>query len=167
MKKIFLIGMPGSGKSTLGVKLADSWEIPFFDLDKEIEKNSGKRISKIFNEDGESEFRKIEARLLRAFSDSYPSFIMSTGGGTPCFHQNLEFMNNSGLTIYLKVSIGELEKRLDFEKESRPLLAESKSLKRKIQQLISKRAECYEGATYVIESDGITLLDIESAITKS
>ena len=165
--KIYLIGMPGSGKSTLGESLADSWEMPYIDLDKEIENKSGKRISEIFKQEGEPVFRQTEASLLREISASSQSFIMSTGGGAPCHHQNLEFMNNSGLTLYLKVSITELEKRLEDEKASRPLLAESKSLRKKIKQLVAERGKCYDGATYVIESDGITLLDIESVISKS
>ena len=164
--KIYLIGMPGSGKTTLGKALAQGRGDRFIDLDVEIVKNAGKGISDIFREEGEQAFRQMESDILRDATMAYDSFVMSTGGGAPCFHDNLDFMKASGITLYLKVSAPELESRLKQDKDSRPLLADSGNLIQKINDLLFKRESFYNMASFTIESDSISLLDLETAILK-
>ena len=162
--KIFLTGMPGSGKSTIGKDLAESLKIEFVDLDEEIEKYAEKGITDIFKNEGEEHFRKIEAEVLMDLCKRKESFVMSTGGGAPCFHDSMNRMNSQGLTIYLKVSLQELVKRLETEKEFRPLLANADSLKKAIQELLLKREDCYKNAHFVLDSDNLTLDQILSKI---
>ncbi|NNF34038.1 MAG: AAA family ATPase [Saprospiraceae bacterium] len=165
--KVYLIGMPGSGKSTLGKDLAKALKSRFVDLDEEIEATEGKSIIEIFQEDGEDKFRIIESDLLRSFSKSTDEFVMSTGGGTPCHHDGLNIMNETGVSVYLKVSDSELCLRLEKEKESRPLLARNQSLESVISKLLLERRDTYERAKIIIESDHISTQDLESAIARS
>jgi len=113
----------GSGKSFIGYSLAQKLHLPFIDLDKEIEKSTGCTISDFFRIHGEAEFRKEEKRLLREQGSHQAGFIMATGGGTPCFHDNMQWMNETGTTLYLRVSLKTLVKRLSADKQNRPLLA--------------------------------------------
>ena len=85
---VYLIGLPGSGKTTMGKQLASILEIPFFDLDAEIENQAGKSIPELFKEEGEDFFREKERSCLRSFLNR-DNFILATGGGTPCFFDNL------------------------------------------------------------------------------
>jgi len=165
--KIYLIGMPGSGKSTLGGELAKSLNSKFVDLDEELENRAGKSIKKIFIEDGEDFFREAESSLLKNYSESKDDFVMSTGGGAPCHHDGINIMNDSGVSVYLKISSQELYRRLNVEKESRPLLAKSESLKTTIQNLLSGRGTIYNQAKITLESDTISLQDLETAIARN
>jgi shikimate kinase len=120
--KIFLIGYMGSGKSTLGPKLARALAIPFMDLDKLIEEHVGMTIAQYFEQHDESSFRNVEADLLRSITEKNDSFLMSTGGGVPVFHNNMEFMNEHGTTVYLEMNPRTLAQRLAPAKAERPLL---------------------------------------------
>jgi shikimate kinase len=122
MMKIFLIGFMGSGKSTLGPKLARALGIPFFDLDKMIEECEGMSIPSLFEQKGETAFRQIEAELLRSTTLQNDAFLLSTGGGAPVFHDNMGFMNQHGCTIYLEMNPKSLAQRLAPAKAERPLL---------------------------------------------
>jgi shikimate kinase len=164
--KIYLIGMPGSGKSTLGDELAKALNSKFVDLDEEIEKKAGKCIKNIFKEDGEEYFRETESNLLKYYSKSNAEFVMSTGGGAPCYHKGIHIMNDTGVSIYLKISKQELYKRLNKGKESRPLLAKRESLETSIENLIMERGVIYDQAKVIVESDFISLQDLEGAISR-
>ncbi len=142
----FLIGMPGSGKTTFGKQLAAELELPFFDLDVEIEKEIGKKITEIFKDQGESVFREIESEKLIETIASNDKFILATGGGTPCFGNNLEKMDEHGLTIYLNTSIEEIKNRLAND-QTRPLLQ-----KQSIESLFKEREVCYSKATSHVTS---------------
>ena len=120
-QKIYIIGFMGSGKSTAGKKLASLMGWTFVDLDKNIEEFAGKSIPEIFEQDGESSFRQIEAKILRSL-DSLKHTVISTGGGTPCYDDNMEFMLGTGLTLYLKLTPGQLKSRLSKSKGERPLI---------------------------------------------
>ncbi|MFM8739263.1 MAG: shikimate kinase, partial [Cytophagales bacterium] len=98
--KIFLIGLPGSGKTTLGKQLAERLNIRFVDLDTEIEKSEGESIALIFKRFGEDHFRKAESTQLQKWANLNEDFVMATGGGAPCFFDNMEVMNQSGTTIF-------------------------------------------------------------------
>ena len=119
--KIFLIGMMGAGKSYWKQKLAKKLKVGGYDLDFIIESHEEKTISEIFSEDGEEYFRKTEANMLRWFKEK-KAFVLATGGGTPCFHHNMEWMNEQGLTIWLDEPVEVIAKRLLPEKEHRPLI---------------------------------------------
>lgn len=121
--KVFLIGMPGAGKSTLGPELAALLHYPFLDLDTEIEKETGVSIPEIFAQQGESGFRLLETKNLQTIADATENLVLATGGGTPCFNGNMELMNSCGKTVYLKASPEILAARLCQKGlERRPLL---------------------------------------------
>lgn len=143
--------MPGSGKSTLGKVLAGQLQIHFVDLDREIEKAAQKKIPLIFAEDGEDAFRKLEARLLQQWAESPGSFIMATGGGAPCFHQGIEIINKTGLSIFLDVPVQLLLERLK-SKHDRPLLNSDVIEKEKqLLMIASVRMPCYRKAKVSIQ----------------
>jgi shikimate kinase len=119
--KIFLLGYMGSGKSTVGKKLASLLDYTFIDLDTMIESETDHSIPEWFAA-GEPKFREIESIVLRQTSE-FKNTVVATGGGTPCFYDNLQWMNENGLTVYLKMSPGALFHRLIYSKTSRPLLA--------------------------------------------
>lgn len=124
MRKIVLVGYMGSGKTTIGKILSEKAGIPFYDLDEIIEKNTQKTISELFSEIGEIRFRKLEHETLRDFFEKQDSFILSLGGGTPCYANNHLFLQREDVTsFYLKTSIKELARRLQPEKKHRPLIA--------------------------------------------
>lgn len=119
---IFLLGLMGTGKSFWADKLGNRLQIPSFHLDDEIEKSEQKTIAEIFAEKGEEYFRKKETEVLRSFSNK-TNFILSVGGGTPCFNDNINWMNEHGITIWIDESIEIIAKRLIKEKSHRPIIA--------------------------------------------
>ena len=118
--KYFLVGMPSCGKSSLAKIIGKEINIQFIDLDKEIEIVEKRSINEIFNIKGEGYFRKIESEVLNSIIKSNKSFIMATGGGTPCYNDNMKIINNNGISIFLDVKITELETRLKNKKD-RPI----------------------------------------------
>jgi len=166
--KIFLIGMPGSGKTTTGKLLAEKMKLTFVDLDVEIEKSEGQPINKIFETKKEDYFRQFESSTLKKFCSSSESFVMSTGGGAPCFHDNMDQMNAAGKTIFLDVPSQEIATRLmKTDLNQRPLFAKlsSEQLKDKIEFLRSQRIKFYKKAEYVFEGRQISIESIISKIT--
>src|SRR5437773_6951846 len=119
--KIFLIGFAGSGKTHLGKELADLLKIPFADTDAMVEDQTKMEISRIFLEKGEEGFRKMEAEVLTELLKKRKALV-ATGGGLPCWDNNMKKMNESGLTVYLKASEAFLYHRLFLEKKKRPLI---------------------------------------------
>lgn len=119
---IYLTGFMGSGKTTTGRKLAVLTGARFIDLDTEIEKTAGKSISSIFSEEGEQHFRKYEYDELRRI-DLSEGAVIATGGGTPCYSGNMDYMNDTGITVYMKMTPAALASRLENAMVSRPLLA--------------------------------------------
>lgn len=120
--QIFLVGMMGSGKSYWTKFLSKKLKTGGYDLDFLIESNEEKSIAEIFAEDGEDYFRKQEAKILRWFKEKR-SYVLGTGGGTPCFNDNMDWMNKQGLTIFIDPSIEQLVERLIPEKSHRPLIS--------------------------------------------
>ncbi|HEX8040173.1 MAG TPA: shikimate kinase [Chryseosolibacter sp.] len=154
--KIFLIGMPGSGKTTLGKELAAHLGIEFVDLDAEIENVEGKSISEIFKQKGEMEFRLLEARLLREWAGGNRDFVMATGGGAPCFFHGMDTINKSGLSIFLDVPVPELIERVRKNTE-RPLLVsqDEQQLREKLVAMREKRQDCYRQAQVTLENPSL------------
>ena len=157
IKHVFLIGFMGSGKTTIGRMLSRLTERPFVDLDQTIERKLGKTISTIFNEVGEPTFRELERQALLDCEQEKPS-IISTGGGVPCYFNNMDVMKQLGIAIYLKASPTELAKRLKHVATTRPLLKdiEYNQLPAHIEVMLSKREPFYLKADHVIETDGLS-----------
>ena len=148
--------MPGSGKSTLGRRLAEKLSLPFIDLDAEIEKSEGIAVSDIFSTKGEDYFRMKESESLQSFAGSSESFVMATGGGAPCFFDGIHHMNTAGLTIFLDVPIAELVRRLSSKKD-RPLLltAGVDELTRRLEDLLAKRSMIYTKASINVKQPNL------------
>jgi shikimate kinase len=122
MKNIFLVGMPSSGKSTLGKELARNLGYSFTDMDKLIETREQKSIADIFSSKGEDYFRELEKKILHSIQPN-ESTVIATGGGVPCFHNNMEFIKENGISIFLNVDIDDLAKRIyKAQTNNRPLL---------------------------------------------
>lgn len=119
--QIYLIGFMGSGKSYTGRRLAQLLNRRFIDLDDWIEQKAGLSIREIFEQQGEAHFREAEAEAIRQMAGQ-PAAVVATGGGTPCFHQNMDWMNTHGLTVYLDTSQEVLFQRLKDGRDHRPLL---------------------------------------------
>jgi shikimate kinase len=151
--KIFLIGLSGSGKTTLGKQLAEALHVPFVDMDWEIEKKEKRSVKEIFSELGEDHFRQLESEVLREWAASQQDFVMGTGGGAPCFHNGMEVINNSGLSIFLDVPVEELKSRLATATD-RPLLNAGDDVERKnkLNTLRTARLPIYTKAHITIEN---------------
>jgi shikimate kinase len=118
---VYLTGFMGSGKTTLGRKLAALLKYRFIDLDSEIEKREGRSVSSIFSDTGEKYFRRVESEVLRSIGGE-GNLVIAAGGGTPCYGYNLDYMKSTGVTVYLKMSAGAIVSRLGVGISSRPLL---------------------------------------------
>jgi shikimate kinase len=146
----------GSGKTTAGKKLASLLGWSFIDLDKRIEEYAGKTIPEIFSQSGEDYFRIIETQLLRNLKMCTKT-VISTGGGTPCYIDNMDYMIETGLTIYLKLTPAELKSRLSQSKGERPLIKDldQEELTSFIKEKLAVREKWYERSD--ITMDGIDL----------
>jgi shikimate kinase len=163
-KPIFLIGMPGVGKTTIGRKLSLELQLPFIDLDEYIVRKHGQRIPELFAAKGENYFRQVEAEALREVAASSGSAIVATGGGAPCFLDNMTFMNAHGTTVFLKMPADIVAERLMIAqgREQRPLVAgkSPEQIKQFVTETLMSRLEFYEKAhiTYQNPSWEITEL---------
>jgi shikimate kinase len=154
--KIFLVGMMGSGKSYWTKFLSKKLKTGGYDLDYLIESNEERTIAEIFAEDGEEYFRKQESKILKWFKEK-KSFVLGTGGGTPCYHDNMEWMNKNGITIFIDPPISQLVERLIPEKSHRPLIC-NLSDEELVHFLIQKRKDrlaMYEQAKMILVGDEI------------
>ena len=154
MIRIFLTGYMGSGKTTLGRALAADLNVQFIDLDHYIEQRYRKTIAQLFAENGEDRFRDIERRMLHEVGE-FEDVIISTGGGTPCFFDNIEFMNAQGTTVYLDVPVERLFIRLCIARSKRPLIKDKddEELRAFIIEQLEKRAPHYSKAQYSFRAD--------------
>ena len=148
----------GSGKSTVGKELAKKLGYRFVDLDKMIEKKTDKTIDKIFQKQGEEKFRVIEKKQLYETQKIYNA-VISTGGGTPCFFDNMDWMNEHGATIYLKMPVGALFHRLGNSKVERPLLSglSDVELMEQIMTHLAKREPFYLKANHVMDGHDVRI----------
>ena len=147
--KYFLVGMPASGKSSLAKMISKEINIQFIDLDKEIEAIEKKSINELFNLKGEKYFRKIESEVLYSIIKSNNSFILATGGGTPCFNNNMKIINDNGVSIFLDVKISELENRLKNKKD-RPLLNRYQDRGQILKKMYDERKSFYQESNHTI-----------------
>jgi len=157
MTRIIIIGYMGAGKTTVGKALSKELNIPFYDLDWYIESRLRKTVPQIFAERGEEGFRKVENNLLHEVAE-FEDVIISCGGGTPCFFDNMDYMNQQGETVYLKARPDVLYKHLKMGKTERPLLKNKspEEMQEFIREQLEKREEYYLKAKHVLD---VSLMD--------
>jgi len=150
--RIYLVGYMGSGKSTVGNKLAKALGIPWIDLDTEIESRYKISVADFFGKYGEDAFREVEHKILAEIA-LVPGAVVSTGGGVPCFHNNMELMNTTGLTIYLEVSPGIILSRIGPHARKRPLFQQMNGddILQKISDHLRSREIYYRQAQLTID----------------
>lgn len=154
--RIYLIGYMGCGKSTLGKKLAALLDLSFIDLDTFLEEKYFRTIPQIFAEEGEAGFRQKEQKVLHEVA-AFDNIVVATGGGAPCFFDNMEVMNNSGFCFFLDVDTPSLVKRLVHAKTERPIIKgkSSEELHQFIEEMMQKRRPFYEKARHILKGSEI------------
>lgn len=169
---IFLMGFMGSGKSHCGKKIAAHFDCPFIDLDHAIEQSAGASISQIFSIQGESAFRELERDALHKIvqvhqvSSNANYTVVACGGGTPCFHGSMDFMNEKGLTVWLNPPVETLVHRLKKGQLHRPLIADltQEALEVYIKEKMNERSKFYSKAVLIETSDDCPLPLIQKHI---
>jgi shikimate kinase len=169
MAKIFITGYMGSGKSTAGKKLASELGYEFIDLDHFIETEYKQTIPEIFASKGEKEFRSMENNTLKKVLEKKKDAVVACGGGTPCYFNNMELMNNNGITIYLKMSVDALVSRLLQAKEKRPLIQNKTEpeLRAFIARQLEKREDQYHLAQYTIKGKNLDVDELVAFVRES
>lgn len=154
MKRIFLVGYMGSGKTTVGQLLSKHYGFTFIDLDSYIENRYLKKINEIFAEQGEDKFRELEHKLLLEVS-TMESVVISTGGGAACFYNNMELMTQSGISVYLKLTPEKLAQRLYKARSMRPLIKDktAEELPVFVAEMLETRERFYEQATITVDNN--------------
>ena len=149
----------GAGKSHWGRLLSQKLGMQFFDLDEQVIEIAGKSIPAIFAEEGEEKFRLLEKDTLHIITESHDSFVIACGGGTPCYFNNIDYMNAAGTTVWINTPLEELFKRLIKEKSLRPLISElsDDQLRNFISKKYSDRRIFYEQARAIIDEDPINI----------
>lgn len=157
MDKIFLIGFMGSGKTYWGQKWAHKYGVDFFDIDELIEATQHKSIVKLFEQYGEHYFREIETAVLQNLSTK-TNCIVACGGGTACFNDNMQWMNENGLTVYLKATAQYLQSRVINEADKRPLIKNfsSNELLFFIEKKLKEREPFYNQSKIILPVNVIT-----------
>lgn len=157
MKRIILIGYMGAGKTTVGKALAKELGLQFYDLDWYIECRMHKTVPQLFKELGEESFRKIEHNMLHEVAE-FENVVLSCGGGTPCFFDNIDYMNSRGQVVYLKAERDVLYKHLQMGKNERPVLKgrTEEELRTFIGEQLALREPFYSQAHYTLD---VSLMD--------
>ena len=165
MTRIILIGYMGSGKTTLGKAWSKDLGLPFFDLDWYIENRFCRTVSQLFAERGEDGFRQLERAMLHEVAE-FENVVIAAGGGTPCFFDNIDYMNRQAQTVYLKTTPEVLFKHLHMGKQKRPLLSgkTDEEMRAYIVESLAHRAPFYEKANYILNTE---LLDTHKQIQKT
>lgn len=165
--KVYLIGYMGSGKSTVGQLLAKRLKLDFIDFDRYIEKEEGKAIAEIFDSGKEDNFRRLEHTYLKKLLPR-DNVVISLGGGTPCFHNNIELINNNGISVYLDIDVDTLAQRLSKAKNKRPLIQglNEMELKMFIQTNLERRLAYYTRANFTVSAKDIAAEEILLLIEK-
>ncbi|MBQ1973020.1 MAG: shikimate kinase [Paraprevotella sp.] len=165
MIRVILIGYMGAGKTTVGKALANELGLTFYDLDWYIEDRYHRTVAQLFAERGEEGFRKVEQQMLHEVAE-FENVIISCGGGTPCFFNNMEYMNEQAQTVYLKATPDVLYRHLKMSKAERPLLKykTEEELKEYIKESLAQRQNFYEKAKYIFD---VELLENQTKIKDS
>jgi shikimate kinase len=168
MIRLFLIGYMGAGKTTLGKAFARTMNLSFVDLDWAIEERYHKSVKQLFDEKGEDEFREIEKKMLHEVGE-FENVVIATGGGTPCFFDNMQYMNSIGTTIFLDVNVDVLFIRLTIAHQNRPVLQgrTDDELRKFIVDSLDKRASFYSQAQYRFDGNKLeTRAQIKDSVCK-
>lgn len=154
MEKIILVGYMGSGKTLLGKSIAETLGIRFINSDSEIEQQTDMSVGQLFEQYGENHFRSLEREFLSNF-DVQESFVLATGGGTPCYNNQMEVLNAMGTTVYLQCSNETLFSRLKYERDHRPLIAglSDEELHESIDVRMKQRESIYQLAQFIISEE--------------
>ena len=165
--KIFLVGLMGSGKSYWTKRLAKKYKTGGYDLDYLIEVKEEKTIAEIFTEDGEDYFRKAESTVLKWFAEK-KTYVLATGGGAPCFFDNMAWMNKQGITIWLDEPLPVIAARLAPEKAHRPLIAKlsDSELLAFLEKQRAERFPFYSAAQIHLQDETITPDSFKKALAK-
>lgn len=165
--KIFLIGLMGSGKSYWTKQLAKKYKTGGYDLDYLIEVKEEKAIAELFTEDGEAYFRKVESTVLKWFEQK-KMYVLATGGGAPCFFDNMAWMNKQGITIWLDEPLPVIAERLAPEKAHRPLIAKlsDTELLSFLEKQRVERLPFYSAAHIHLQDETITSDSFKKALAK-
>ncbi|MBL7717828.1 MAG: shikimate kinase [Flavipsychrobacter sp.] len=162
---IFFIGMPGAGKSYWASSLATAYGLPFVDLDVYLEEKVGMSLGDFFDKHGEDTFREEEHKaLLEVISRKERNQVVSCGGGTPVFLNNLQHMKDAGCTVYLRASTAALIQRLSNSATRRPLL-EGKDINAALEELYRQRNPFFTQADYIFDIDSITVSKFENIVS--
>lgn len=167
-KPIFLVGMPGAGKTTVGRKLSVALDMPFFDLDEYLEVRENDSIRNIFTKRGEAYFREAETAALRELAAKAGGAVVATGGGAPCFNDNMAFMTEVGTTVYLKVPSEILAERLGHGRDHRPLVAgkTDAEIEKFVTETLTKRLSFYQNAHITYQSNTRDVTELCSLIKR-
>lgn len=154
---IYIVGYMGAGKSSGGRRLARTLNVPFVDTDEALMASSGMEVSEIFNAHGELGFRKMEKQVLRELSALDGIRVVATGGGTPCFEDNMDYMLSHGTVVYFKVAPAALVPRLMAKRKNRPLIEQvsEDALPGFIEQHMAEREVHYGQAHITVDADAL------------
>ena len=155
----------GCGKTHWGKLLSEKLNIPFFDLDEKIVEHEGRSIAGIFAKEGEEYFRLLEKDVSHLLSESHETFVMATGGGTPCFYNNIDYLKKQGTTVWINCSTDCIYQRLAKEKDQRPLISNVpvQELKSYIVKKYSSRKIYYQQAAVILPEEN---LSVEKLVTE-
>ncbi len=161
---IYLTGFMGAGKTTAGKKLAAQLNFTFVDMDDLLTRETNTTISDLF-EKGEKHFREIESEVLKKTA-AYKNTVFATGGGTPCYHDGMDWMNEHGTTIYLKLTVGTLFHRLMASKNKRPLISGKGDveLMEFIMEKLEEREPCYRSAKHILKGESLDINKLAETI---
>ena len=163
--RIFLVGMPGVGKSYWGKKLAEHYGLSFTDLDEYIGSNEGKTIPQLIGEGSEELFRDLENKyLIRLINNTDSKVVIACGGGTPCFSDNMRTMKLAGIVIYLEADVEYLYENVLRDGDTRPLLGKTTSVRYQLERLQQKRKKWYEEAHYILQVKDISITNFDEII---
>jgi shikimate kinase len=154
--KVVLVGLPGSGKSTFGRQLAHELRFPYLDLDQQIEEKNQMKIPEIFSIHGEGKFRELETELLFELLNHNESFVLATGGGAPCFNDNMDLINEKSVSVYLDVPLSTISERLRVSKvQNRPMFLnlDQGEITLKLKSLLAERDHFYNQAKIKLSGD--------------
>lgn len=165
MQRIILIGYMGAGKTTVGKQLADNLGLMFYDLDWYITSRMHRTVAQIFEKSGEEGFRKMEHNMLHEVAE-FENVVLSCGGGTPCFFDNMDYLNQQGETVYLKATPEVLYAHLKMGKTVRPLLLNKtpEEVEAFVKEQLAQREPYYLKAKHVLD---VNLLDSYDKIQTS
>ena len=168
MKSIIIIGYMGAGKTTVGKALAKELGVMFYDLDWYIESRMRKTVKQIFDEVGEEGFRQIEHNMLHEVAE-FENVVVSCGGGTPCFFDNIDYMNQVGEVFYLKASPETILQHLSMSRGERPLLKDKtpEQLQQFVTEQLAQREPFYSKTRHIVDVNVLDSFDKIKFVTQN